>query len=112
MPAVLELRAVADRRDDGGGGLGSDVLDLSDAPARLALDEHLIDLLVERCDPAIETPEEVDSSPMASRAIAVSSLAASARISGMRRWAWVMLLAIAMPRSRRRPRIWLTTAVR
>jgi len=58
MPAVLELRAVADRRDDGGGDLWSDALDLRNAPARSALDKQRIDLLVERSDPAIEIPEE------------------------------------------------------
>ena len=80
MPAVLELRAVADRRDDG--DLWSDALDLRNAPARFALDK-----------PRSRSLKKVVEGSPRPRAIVVSSLAASARIFGMRRQVLVMLLA-------------------
>ena len=70
---VLELRAIADGADDGGGGLGPDTLDAGDPRAVLRRAEDARDLLVEAGDPAIEVPEQVMESPIASRASAVNS---------------------------------------
>ena len=54
VASVLELGAVADGGDDGGGGLRSDPLNAGDPLAVFRRTEHAIDLLVEACDPAIE----------------------------------------------------------
>jgi hypothetical protein len=90
MPAVLELRAVADRRDDG--DLWSDALDLRNAPARFALDKPR--------SRSLKKVVEGSPRPRAYRR-------EFARGVGQDLWdaaaGLVMLLAIAMSGSRRRP---------
>ena len=90
MPAVLELRAVADRRDDG--DLWSDALDLRNAPARFALDKPR--------SRSLKKVVEGSPRPRAYRR-------EFARGVGQDLWdaaaGLVMLLASAMPGSRRRP---------
>src|ERR1700741_214340 len=80
MPTVLELRGDGDRRDDG--DLWSGALDLRNAAARFALDK-----------PRSRSLKKVVEGSPRPRAIVGSSLAASARIFGMRRQVLVMLLA-------------------
>jgi hypothetical protein len=112
MTAILELGSLADGGDNRSCCLLADALDFCDALAHLAAAEQSIDLPVEADDAAVEVAEEIIESLSASRASTVISFSTSDSISGIIRRARVMLLPIANPRSSRRPRIWLTTAVR
>ena len=109
MLTVLELRAVADRRDDGEGDLWSDALDLRNAPARSALDKQPIDLLVEPSDPATEISEE------GRRGVSAASGYRREFAGGVGQDLWdaaaglVMLLAIAIL-GLRKAQIYITTA--
>src|SRR3954452_15474948 len=80
------------------------------ALTRFPVEKDPFGFLVEHCDSSIEVSKEIEE--LASRAIAVSSLSKFSRICGIRRRAQVILFASAKPRSSKRPRIWLTSAVR
>jgi hypothetical protein len=88
MPAVLELRAVADRRDDGSGDIWSDALDLRNAPdGPLSINIRSIFSSNDPIPRSKSLKNVIESSPRP-RAIVASSLAAPAKIFGMRRQAW------------------------
>ena len=105
MSPVLELGAVADSSNNGGGRFGADPFDLGDPLTDRAGFEHGLDLLSKRSIRRSRSQSKSHSSPIASLAIVVSSLAWLANISGIMRRAQLMDLANAMPRSSSKPRI-------
>src|ERR1700756_917654 len=105
MPPILELRTVANGGNDRGGGLRPNALNFRNSLAGLAFTKYPLDLLIKRRNPTIKVTKKIVELAERFSRHRRSSFFKSEMISGIARRARVMLLAMAKPRSSRRPRI-------